>query len=142
MYHLFMASPEKMEFEGEILSLIAPGTLGYLEILTHHAPIVTTLRIGKLTVTDKNHNKLIWAISGGYLEVSHNKATLLADSMELAEKIDAKRAENAFKKAKKLLESENHENEIDKARAKQALRRSENRLKIVDENLKNKTNAS
>ena len=42
MYHLFMATPEKVVFDGQVESLVAPGKLGYLEILTNHAAIITS----------------------------------------------------------------------------------------------------
>lgn len=82
MYRLFLAIPEKVILDEDVESLIAPGSEGYLEILTSHAPILTTLKEGKLTVTDKEKKKRMWWVSGGVLEVFHNKATLLADAVE------------------------------------------------------------
>ena len=46
---LSLATPEKVIFEGEVTSLIAPGTLGYFQILPSHAPLLTTLRSGTVT---------------------------------------------------------------------------------------------
>lgn len=82
MYHLSIATPEKSLFDGEVISLTAPGTEGYLQILTNHAPIMTALRKGKLRITQANNTELEWTVSGGFLEVSHNIATLLLDSAE------------------------------------------------------------
>src|SRR5687768_3986541 len=93
MYRLFLATPEKVIFDDLVESLIVPGMVGYFEILTNHAPIISTLQAGKLTVIDQNKRKWVLAISGGYIEMSHNQATLLADSAELASEIDVKRAE-------------------------------------------------
>lgn len=131
MYHLFLATPEKVVFDDFIHSLMAPGKLGYLEILTDHAAIITTLSIGKLTVIDKDKKKWVWAISGGYLEVSHNKAKLLADAVELAAEIDLKRAEATLIKARTILISKDPQ--VDILRAKAALQRAENRIKIFHE---------
>lgn len=80
MYHLFFATPEKVLLDEDIISLKVPGTLGYFEILAHHAQIVSTLRSGKLTVKNKDEKKLYWKLSGGYVEMIDNKVTLLADS--------------------------------------------------------------
>jgi F-type H+-transporting ATPase subunit epsilon len=81
MYHLSIVTPEEVIFEGEVVSLIAPGIVGYLEVLTNHAPLITILQKGKVTVTvtDSGEQKKVWQITGGVLEVSHNKASVLVD---------------------------------------------------------------
>lgn len=128
MYHLSVITLEKTIFDDEVLSLIAPGEIGYLEILTNHAPIITSLQPGKLTIKNKKGEKLIYALSGGFLEMSQNQASLLADAIESPSEIDVKRAEEALGRVRKLIESKS--SEVDIPRAKKALRRAENRLKI------------
>jgi F-type H+-transporting ATPase subunit epsilon len=137
MYKLSALTPEKVIFEGEVSSLIVPGEEGYLEILTNHAPIITSLQPGKLVITDNSHQKLIFAVSGGILEVYHNQATLLVDAVEALSEIDLKRAEAAFDRAYQRLEAEG--TEVDLPRAKDAIRRAENRIRLyhsVDKNLR------
>lgn len=133
MYHLFIATPEKVVYDAQITSLIAPGGDGYLEILTNHVPIVTTLKSGKLTIIDENNKKWIWAISEGYLEFSNNKAAILADSLELPSDIDVKRAEESLKRARKRLSSVKDNKEIEVKRAQEAAQRAENRIKVAKE---------
>lgn len=128
MYHFFLATPERVVFDDDIFSLIAPGSAGYLEILTNHAPIMVALTLGELTITNKNNIKMFFSISGGYLEMSKNKAIVLADTIELASEINLKRAETALHKAHERLELK--DSSIDILRAKQAMRRAENRIKI------------
>jgi len=132
MYHLFIVTPEKIVFDDFVSSLIAPGTLGYLEILTDHAPIISSLKTGKLIITDKDQKKWFWAISEGFLEMSKNKATVLAEAVEIASEIDLKRAEAAMKKARKRLMAK--DKEIDIERSKKSLHRAENRMKLAREN--------
>jgi F-type H+-transporting ATPase subunit epsilon len=128
MYHLFIATPEKVAFDDDVESTIAPGAAGYLEILTGHAPIVCALTAGKVTIKDTKGKKSVWAISGGYLESSENKATILADTIEPASEIDLARAERAQKRAEKRIES--NDPEVDVPRAKEALQRAKNRIAI------------
>ena len=67
---LTIVTPTGKFFEGEALSLDAPGEIGPLTILTDHAPIVAGLKKGKLTVTPKSRqDKLTLDITGGVLEV-------------------------------------------------------------------------
>lgn len=80
MYHLFIATPEKVVYEGDVQSLIAYGTLGYFEILTNHAPFISTLKAGPVVVIDKDLKKHTWHLGVGYLEANHNQVTLLADN--------------------------------------------------------------
>ena len=77
MYSLLIATPDQLVFEGEVESVIAPGALGYLEILSHHAPLITLLTAGTVTVTTAAHEKLVYKTTGGILEVHQNRATLL-----------------------------------------------------------------
>lgn len=82
MFHLIIATPEKVIFEGNVISVIAPGKIGYLEILKDHAPLITSLQKGKVVGTYENGSKFSFELNGGILEVSKNKASLLADEAE------------------------------------------------------------
>lgn len=82
MFNLSIVTPEQIIFEGQIYSLYLPGGLGYLEILSHHAPLITLVHSGKLIITDKDRKKWLYHISGGVLEFSNNQGTLLADEIE------------------------------------------------------------
>lgn len=131
MFHLFLVTPEKTVLDGDVLSIIVPGTYGTFEVLKDHAPIISSLTAGKLIITDTNKQKTLWAVSGGVIEVSNNKATILADAVELASEIDLKRAEKDLKKAQKLIEEDG--GEVDEVRAEKALKRAKNRIKIAQE---------
>lgn len=79
MFSFFFASPEEVLFDGQVLSVSVPGSYGYFEVLSKHAPLVSTLTSGKLTITDENKNKTTWIVEGGLFEVRNNQAMLLAD---------------------------------------------------------------
>lgn len=66
-----------------VSSLIAPGEIGYLGILANHAPLVTTLVAGKISIKDDaGKTTVLHSKGGGLLEVLKNKAILLLDSVE------------------------------------------------------------
>lgn len=134
MFKLSIVTPEKIFKELEVNSIIAPGSEGYLGVLTNHAPLITTLVPGKLTAKDKNNQEKNYAISGGFLEVYKNQVTILADSIESLENIDIERAQKALDRAKKRLKSKDPG--IDIPRASAAVRRALNRIKIYDSYIK------
>lgn len=80
-FHLSIATPEQMVFEGEINALVVPGSDGSMEILSHHAAILTTLQSGTITLKI-GEKKQSFTITGGLLEVQNNQAILLADSIQ------------------------------------------------------------
>jgi F-type H+-transporting ATPase subunit epsilon len=130
LFKLSVVTPEKPLIDQEARSIIAPGSEGYLGILTDHAPLITALIPGKLTVTDPSNKELFYALSGGFLEVSHNLVTILADAIEPIEKIDLTRAQAAEKRARERLASRTRL-DIDVPRAEAALARALNRIRLV-----------
>ncbi len=128
MFNLSIVTPEKIFYEGEISSLIAPGIEGYLGILSNHAPLITAIVPGKVTLTDKNQTEIEMAVAHGFLEVSHNHATLLTDSAETLSEIDISRAKNAYERAISRLKEAG---DIDIMRARMALERAKNRLYLA-----------
>ena len=77
---LRLVTPQKLLLEAEVSALQVPGSEGYLGVLAHHAPLITALQEGKLTVKDPAGRETAYHVTGGFLEVSDNRATVLADS--------------------------------------------------------------
>ncbi|QQL49101.1 ATP synthase F1 subunit epsilon [Mucilaginibacter ginkgonis] len=77
---LEILTPDKKVYEGEATSVTVPGTLGSFEILNHHAPIISTLQDGKLTVRGAGKAEA-FIITGGVVEVLDNKVTVLAEGI-------------------------------------------------------------
>ena len=64
-----LVSPEKLLFSGEVNQVDVPGAEGDFGVLAGHAPFVTTLRPGILTMYRDGGNLRV-AVSGGFAEVS------------------------------------------------------------------------
>jgi len=77
-------TPEGIVFEGEVNGVQMPGSEGLFEVKANHAPIVSTLEEGNVLVRKNGDNKNYF-ITGGFVEVSSNKLTLLAESAVLSE---------------------------------------------------------
>ena len=109
--------------------LIVPGVEGELGVLTLHAPLLTMIQPGVMRIV-KEGDEVEMAITGGFIEVRDNRVTILADAAERAEEIDEVRAEEARRRAQRLLED--REAEVDLARAEVSLRRALIRLKTAE----------
>ncbi len=125
---LEVITPNKLGYEGNVVSVTVPGTSGNFQILYNHAPIISSLEIGSVKIEEKGGAKFVFATSGGTLELSNNKIIILAESFERVDKIDIKRAEAAKKRAEERLKRKKEES-IDEFRAELALKRAINRLK-------------
>jgi F-type H+-transporting ATPase subunit epsilon len=122
-------SPERVIYEGDIVSLVAPGTEGYLGVMARHAPMIAALGAGEVKITAPD-GILRFAISGGVLEVEPGQVVLLADTAERAEKIDVARAQAARERAAERLLR--RDPEIDAERAHAALIRAMTRLRVAE----------
>jgi F-type H+-transporting ATPase subunit epsilon len=80
-FQLAILTPEKTVFEGPVEYVQVPGTEGYLGVLAHHAALVTGLAPGLLTVRQAGGTEERYVVTGGFFEVNHNQATVLADGI-------------------------------------------------------------
>lgn len=78
MLKLKIVSPEKVVFQGDVVSVLVPGTLGSFEILTDHAPIISSLEEGKVEFST-NEGKQSLNIMGGFVEVKKNEVNLCVE---------------------------------------------------------------
>jgi len=134
MFTLSIVTPEKTVYEQPVSSLVVPGTEGYLGVLSNHAPLITALKPGKIEFVDDRDEAHIMAVSGGFLEVSHNQATLLADAVERGDEIDIERAQAALdREHNRIISAGKGETDIDLPSARAAYERAANRVRIYKE---------
>jgi F-type H+-transporting ATPase subunit epsilon len=86
-FHFDLVSPEKLLFSGEVEQVDVPGAEGDFGVLAGHAPLVSTLRPGILTVHGEGGAQRIMVL-GGFAEVSAQGLTVLADTAEAVQDVD------------------------------------------------------
>ncbi|HSC53451.1 MAG TPA: ATP synthase F1 subunit epsilon [Phnomibacter sp.] len=77
--NLEILTPEKKLFSDEVYGVQLPGVGGLFEILEKHAPLVSALGKGKVKVLQDKNNTISFEITGGFVEIINNKATVLVE---------------------------------------------------------------
>lgn len=117
--------------ETEVDMVVAPASEGEVGILPRHAPLLATLRPGRLRIK-KGGQETELAVGGGFLQVNQNRVLILADAAERADEIDAERAEAARQQAEQALaEAARGGNQAQVEAARFALRLSLARLNVA-----------
>jgi F-type H+-transporting ATPase subunit epsilon len=131
MKELFLEviTPAKAAYSGSVISVTVPGEMGNFQVLFNHAPIMSSLEVGKIKIKNAEGKELEFFTGGGTIEVLNNKVTVLAESFESKEEIDLERAEKSLQRAKERLSGKNR-NDIDIVRAQASLNRALNRIKF------------
>jgi F-type H+-transporting ATPase subunit epsilon len=127
--HVEIVTAERELFNGEADIVSAPGSEGRLGILPGHAALLAMLAPGELRIGLQSNNDVMF-VSGGFIEVSNNRVTVLADTAEHADEIDTARAEAARRRAEERLQEV--KSDEDRASAQAALQRALYRLRVVE----------
>lgn len=127
---LDVVTPGGTAYGEEIDSLVAPAFEGMLGVLPGHAPLLCTLAPGDFKIIARGGEEH-FSVSGGFMEVTPTKVTVLAEAFESAGRIDVDRARRAEDRARKRLAEATRDRSIDAARAESALDRARNRLKVA-----------
>jgi F-type H+-transporting ATPase subunit epsilon len=94
-----LVSPEKMLFSGEVEAVVMASSEGEMTILKDHAPLMTSLRPGVVTVQETAAKASKLFVRGGFAEVSPRGLTILAEEALPLEQLDAARLEQQIKDA-------------------------------------------
>ncbi len=119
---------ERVVYEAtDVDMVVAPGSEGSLGILPGHASLISLLANGELRVKKGGTEESI-VVFGGFIEVTHNKVIILADTAERSSEIDLERAEAARARAEDA--RRNRSDAVSAAEAEASLRRAAVRLRI------------
>jgi F-type H+-transporting ATPase subunit epsilon len=87
--HFELVSPARLLFSGEVTSVTIPGTDGEMGIFAGHAPVLSTLRPGVVTITREQGQPEKIFVRGGFAEVNPTGLTLLAETAIPLAELDA-----------------------------------------------------
>jgi F-type H+-transporting ATPase subunit epsilon len=118
-----LVAPDRKIWTGEAEMVIARTTEGDIGILPNHEPMLGVLVESPVRIKRTEGEEIVAAVHGGFLSVTRDNVSVLAEVVELAEEIDAGRARQALDNAK------SGEDDEDKA----AARRATARLRAVGE---------
>ncbi|MDE5862220.1 MAG: ATP synthase F1 subunit epsilon [Ruminococcus sp.] len=132
-FHLEIIATDRVFYNGDCEHLVITAIDGLIGIMYGHEPLVTSLPTGELKymVDGQWHYA---AISEGFIQVMPESSIILADSCELPEEIDIKRAEEARIRAEEKLKQK--QSIMEYYHTQTALNRAMNRLKISQKHFK------
>ena len=98
-FHFELVSPEKLLFSGSVEQVVVPGADGEFGVLAGHAPVMSTLKPGLLTIYADGAAPRFLFVRGGFAEASPDGLTVLAELALPLEELDAARLAQEIKDA-------------------------------------------
>lgn len=83
-----LVSPERLLVSGEVESVIIPATEGEMTVMGNHAPVMTTVKPGVVTVKYASGSEERYVVFGGFADILPDACTLLAESAVAVKDID------------------------------------------------------
>lgn len=126
---LEVITPERFFYQGDAVMVELVTTEGEIGVYPEHIPMTMIVAPGILTITEAGGIKKQAALMKGFLEITKETMTILAEVAEWPQDIDADRVKIAKERAKKRLAVK--DSQIDQERAELALRRALVREKLI-----------
>jgi F-type H+-transporting ATPase subunit epsilon len=127
---LTIVTPAGSAYQGDVDSVVLPGSEGDFGVRPGHERLLSALRCGEVQI-EKGGQTTHAAIAGGFAQVTGEQVTVLADSCELAPQIDVARAERAVQSCEQGLAGLDRNSEAARiAEFEAALERARNRLAV------------
>jgi F-type H+-transporting ATPase subunit epsilon len=118
--------------EGGVDSVVARGIDGEMTILPRHAPLIAALDYGEVLVRRAGAEE-IFAVGGGVLQVDEDRMIILADSAERSDDIDMARAEEARRRAEKMMAEGTPADPAKVDALESAIKRADLRLRVASQ---------
>lgn len=128
LFRLEIISPDKIFYTNDVFMAEYNTTEGEVGIYANHIPMTQIIAPGRLTITEENGEKTA-ALLSGFVEITQEKVTILAEAVEWPQNIDVERAKEAKIRAERRIGSD--KSDIDMIRAELALKRALIRLDVA-----------
>lgn len=129
-FNLKVIASDKVFYSGKCECLIVPALDGELAVMAHHQNMVVATKVGEIRFREPDSEEWRKAIVGiGFVHIANNRVTMMVDTAERPEDIDAVRAQEALERAQEQLRQkqsiqEYHVSKASLARAMYRLKRS------------------
>ncbi|MHB8932495.1 MAG: ATP synthase F1 subunit epsilon [Bellilinea sp.] len=100
--HCEIVSQDRVVFQDDVDIVVVPGLEGVMGILPNHAPLLSTLQFGIVTVRKQGQEEY-FTVAGGVVDVSGDEVIILANAAENVDEIKIQRAEAAKQRAETML---------------------------------------
>lgn len=127
-FRLEIIAPDRIFYSNDIYMVEYNTVEGQVGVYAAHIPMTQIIAPGRLIITERNEEKQA-ALLSGFVEITPEKMTILAEAVEWPQDIDIKRAEEAKIRAQRRISSE--QGGVDIGRAELALKRALIRLEIA-----------
>ncbi len=128
-FQIEVVTPDATALSTEADSLTVPAWEGYLGVLANHAPLLTVLKPGVVTVSDEKTERY-FAIRGGFMEVAANRAVILADDLVEGGAVDSSAVEQELEAAKAPTEEASGKTAADRSQAREHLAREREQARL------------
>ena len=103
-FYLKVISSNRIFYEGFCTCLIIPSVDGEKAIMAHHEEVIVAVDNGEMRMQKEEGGEWSYAVLGkGFCMVANNRVTVLADTVERPEEVDANRAKEALERAQERL---------------------------------------
>lgn len=117
-FHFELVSPERLMFSGEVTQVDVPGEEGDFGVLAGHAPFVTPIRPGVLTIHSEQAAPMMIVVRGGFAEIGPGGVTVLAQEVTAVDELDPAAIYQAIKDTEEDIADAKDEATRDKALAR------------------------
>ena len=114
-FRLEIIAPDRIFYDNDVVMVEYNTTEGETGVLAEHIPMTQVLAPGVLTITEDENNRKVAALHTGFVEITKEKVTMLAESVEWPEDIDYKRAEEAKIRAERRLNDTGRVTDVQRA---------------------------
>lgn len=104
-----LVSPERLLVSEEVSQVVIPGSDGEMTVMADHAPLMTTIKPGVVTITTTGGKTDRYVVFGGFADVLPRTCTLLAESAMHVDNINREDIQSRIRDAQEDLNDEQDE---------------------------------